>query len=103
MDNSRKAQDILKGRIIATSMSLFFLIMGFSTILSRQYNMPVELTNIKQIMLSEMDFYTGLIQMCLALIPLACWFNTKKSIFLFIIFALVLAFIFFMVICSQIL
>lgn len=101
MDNSRKSQDILKGRIIATSMSLFFLIMGFLTIYSRQLSVPVELTNIKQVMLAQVDFYMGLIQMSLALIPLAAWCNNKKSICKFMIFPLVLAIIFFIIMTSK--
>lgn len=102
MNNSRKAQDILKGRIIATSMSLFFLIMGFLTIHSRQLSVTVELNNIHQVMLAQIDFYMGLIQMSLALLPLAVWFNTKKTIFSFMIFPLVLAVFFFICMYSQI-
>lgn len=97
-----KAQDILKGRIIATGMSLFFLVMGFLTIYSRHFSVPVELINIKQVMLAQVDFYMGLTQMSLALLPLSLWFNNKKSICKFMMFSLFLAIISFSIMASII-
>lgn len=101
MDDSKKAQDILKARIIATGMSIFFLVMGFLTICSRHYNLPVELTDIRQVMLSQVDFYMGLVQMSLGLLPLALWFKSYRTRLNWLLFSIALAVIFFTIMYSK--
>lgn len=101
MNNSKKAQDILKARVIATGMSVFFLVMGFLTVCSRHYSLPVELNDVRQVMLSQVDFYMGLVQMSLGLLPLTIWFNSNQARLNWSLLSIALAVIFFVLMYSK--
>lgn len=101
MNNSKKAQDILKARVIATGMSVFFLVMGFLTVCSRHYSLPVELNDVRQVMLSQVDFYMGLVQMSLGLLPLTVWFNSNQARLNWSLLSIALAVIFFVLMYSK--
>lgn len=101
MNDSKKAQDIFKARVIATGMSIFFILMGTLTICSRHYSVPVELYNLKQVMLAQVDLYMGFMQISLGLLPLTVWFNSNKSRFNFMFLSLGVAIIFFAIMYSK--
>ncbi len=101
MNDSKKAQDIFKARVIATGMSIFFIIMGCLTIYSRHYSIPVDLHSVKQVMLAQIDLYMGFAQISLGLLPLTLWFNNNKSRFNFMLLIIGLAIVFFFIMYSK--
>lgn len=92
-ENSRKIQDIFKARIIASVLSMFFVIMGIATIYSYyRYGMPHS-TQFKT-SVSHIDIYMGLLQISLGLLPLSICFDTTKVRYVWAIMCLVIASIF---------
>jgi len=75
--------------------------MGFLTICSRHYSVPVELTDVRQVMLSQVDLYMGFVQMSLGLLPLTIWFKTNQARLNWSLLSISLAVVFFMIMYSK--